>query len=282
MKIAAVVILYNPDESIIDNIASYSNYVDFIYVFDNSRLVNKQVLEWCKTIHTVHYYHDGNNEGIAKRLNSAIDLGISEGYEWLLTMDQDSKFDKNNISKYLKCLSNQNDSELVAMYGVEYEEDIEILGECKIIECEHLITSGSVLNLSLCSVIGKFDENLFIDEVDLEYCYRAICKGFKIKKMQAVYMKHHLGTVSYFRSLKSLKLTPRTLHSPLRLYYMIRNYLYVDKLYPNQFKKSVAIRKGALINRVKNNLLYGKNKMKLIYFVFMAYFDYKNKRMGKR
>ena len=36
MKIAACVILYHPEESILNNIKSYINHIEKIYVIDNS------------------------------------------------------------------------------------------------------------------------------------------------------------------------------------------------------------------------------------------------------
>jgi rhamnosyltransferase len=168
------------------------------------------------------------------------------------------------------------------MFGIEFEKRNQTTNiGCGGMDIDYLITSGSVVNLTLFDEIGGFDEALFIDEVDLEYCYRAKTKGYKIIKFTHIFLQHSLGKISYFRSLKSGKLTPRTLHSPLRVYYMLRNYLYVAKLYPNQFNESAVIRKKALKNRIKNNLLYGKGRFRLIKYIISAYFDYKHKKMGK-
>lgn len=40
-------------------------------------------------------------------------------------------------------------------------------------EVKLAITSGSILNVTIAKQLGSFDENLFIDEVDSEFCYRA-------------------------------------------------------------------------------------------------------------
>ena len=36
MDVNAVVILYNPDDNVIDNILSYATFVKKIYIYDNS------------------------------------------------------------------------------------------------------------------------------------------------------------------------------------------------------------------------------------------------------
>ncbi len=68
MKVAAVVILYHPDECAIANIKTYYDYVEKIFVFDNSEvksLIKDDLLKFSK----VSFNQDFENEGISKRLN---------------------------------------------------------------------------------------------------------------------------------------------------------------------------------------------------------------------
>jgi rhamnosyltransferase len=139
-----------------------------------------------------------------------------------------------------------------------------------------------VLNLSLFNIIGGFDEALFIDEVDLDFCYNSITKGYQIIQFKNVFLNHSLGKISFHKSLKNLKLTPRTLHSPQRVYYMVRNFLYVNAKYKNKFKVDKKRRKKALLNRLKNNFLYGRNKGLFTVYILKALVDYSTKKMGKR
>lgn len=284
MNIAGTVILYNPEDAVLTNILSYFPSLSHLYIYDNSSVESVEIKQWANDTPNASYFFSGQNEGISKRLNQAATLALSDGHKWLLTMDQDSFFEKKELEKYFTTLQAATNKDEVAMFGIEYEKKTadSIDSSTDIISIEHLITSGSILNLMLFTEIGEFDEALFIDEVDLEYCYRSITKGFKILKLKNVFLQHSLGKISEFRSFKSLKLTPRTLHSPLRVYYMVRNYLYVSKLYPNKFKENAIIRKGALLNRIKNNLIYGKERMALITLLFCAYRDFKINKMGKK
>ena len=280
MAVAGVVILYQPEDNVLENVHSYFSVIDKLYVVDNSENQISFVATTLKNEEKVKLIYDGKNQGIAKRLNEAASLAIAEGYNWLLTMDQDSKFNEAILSDYLLCAGSYLYKDNTAMYGVEYERQISN-PECTPKEVVQLITSGSIINLNLFNAIGGFDEALFIDEVDLEYCYRAITKGYKIVKFSNIFMTHQLGKVSYHKSLKNLESTPRTLHSPVRLYYMVRNYLYVAKKYKNTFAENDAYRRTALLNRVKNNLLYGKNKMETIRYLIRAWKDSRNGVMGK-
>ena len=50
----------------------------------------------------IEYVFNGRNLGIAKALNLACEKAASDGYERILTMDQDSSFDSNDINEYFK------------------------------------------------------------------------------------------------------------------------------------------------------------------------------------
>ena len=97
-KIAAVTVLYNPTKKIIQNISGYIDKVDKVYVIDNSNDSNEKLLIDNKKI---EYLPNYTNLGISNSLNKACNLAIDEGYEFLLTMDQDSLFEKNEFQKMI-------------------------------------------------------------------------------------------------------------------------------------------------------------------------------------
>ncbi len=277
-KIFGVVILYNPAEDVISNIAGYLPFLDELMIIDNSEPTSKLDLPaWGDHVTVVR---DGANKGIAARLNQAARYAIEKGAGWLLTMDQDSFFSDDYLKQYLECLSSISEKDKIAMCGVAFESE-PIIVDCSALETDNLISSGSMVNLDVFKQIGDFDENLFIDEVDFEYCARAVKKGFKTIQFENIYLNHSLGTVSQHRSLKSLKKTSRTLHSPQRLYYMLRNYLYVRYRYQADSTETLKFKKTALLNRIKNNLLYGQNRMETFRYLLLAYRHYKKGQMGR-
>jgi rhamnosyltransferase len=283
MNIAAAVILYHPDLKTTGHILSYARQVNRLYILDNSENnnVSKEIVTALGSLSHVIYIHDGINKGISIRLNEATNRAIEEGYDCLLTMDQDSYFDQDTIPVYVNCIQNFTYKEQVAMFGVQFENRTTNAMNCEPKEADHLITSGSMLNLKLFKEIGPFDEALFIDKVDHEYCLRARLHHYKIIQFDTIFLNHSLGTITYGRSLKNLKLTPRVIHSPIRMYYIIRNYFYLKSKYKNQFKESFAEMKEELWIRSKNNFLYGPKKAQLLKYMVKGFMDYKNKRMGK-
>ncbi len=275
MRIAGIVILYHPGTEVAANIHTYLPQVDTLYVADNTEHDLSAVAAQLAVMEKITVLHDGKNEGIAKRLNQAATMAIAAGFEWLLTMDQDSAFTAGAMQAYLQCVAQHGQQESVAMVGVEYEKK-PANTHCSSTEVKQLITSGSIVNLQLFKKIGGFDEALFIDEVDTDYCYGAITRGYKIIKFKNIYLHHALGHISYHTSLKSGKTTARTLHSPLRLYYMVRNQLYLSNKYRDEiFLEDRRIKRKDLFHRVKNNLLYGKHRFDTLKYIIKGWIHYK-------
>lgn len=281
MKIAAVVILYQPSPTVINNINTYAPFVERVYVIDNSESPSSDIVADINKNNSCYYFGDYQNKGIATRLNEACKMAAEHGFDWLLTMDQDSSFANSDIKHYLFCIDTFLQKNNVAMFGVEHNNKGLIGSTCTAVNTQKLITSGSIVNLHLFRVIGGFNESLFIDQVDFEYCYRSKLMSYQIILFENVFLKHFIGKQSNHRSLKSFRMTKRTLHHPVRLYYMTRNFLYIKSRYGKLFKKDISESRKDLIVRIKNNLLYGENKTEVIKYIIKGILHYRKKQMGK-
>jgi rhamnosyltransferase len=281
MKLAACVILYHPDELVSNNITSYLKQIDKIYILDNSehQAFNIQSLSAFQS--KIIFIHNRKNEGIAQRLNQACELAIEDGFDFLLTMDQDSYFDEASIINYLNCIDAFTDKPMVSMFGINYEQQPADTN-CTYKKNTVLITSGSMVNLNSYKTIGSFDENLFIDFVDTEYCFRSMKKGYELVEFPNIFMHHSIGKMTQQRSLKNLKSSKRSIHSAIRLYYMARNLFYLNKKYKDQFTEQLRLHKKDLLNRIKNKLFYHSNRYKTLQYLVKAFIDYKSNKMGKQ
>jgi rhamnosyltransferase len=283
LNIAACVILYNPKKEDLQNITSYLSKVNKLYIYDNSatKLEDSIIHENKKIV----YFWDGENQGISIRLNQAARKAIYDGYDKLLTMDQDSSFLEKNIAKYFSDIENFKETENVANFGLEYSKTAIACDSDEIVfeEVDHLITSCSVINLDLFEKIGGFDENLFIDGVDIDYCYAALKNGFKNIQFKNNYFKHSLGEPIRRASITSLYLIKknRVIHSNLRVYYMYRNVLYLEKKYGTIFPEITKKLVKDYLHHIKRCIRYSENIIKAYKYKFKAYRDFKNNRMGK-
>lgn len=279
-KIAAVVVLYNPSIDFINNIYSYFDFVSLLIIVDNSEIPNTLLLEKLSVNQKVKLISNNENTGIAKAINSGIKTAISYKFDWVLTMDQDSYFEKDMIIKYIEAFNKNTDKVNVAVFGPTTEENYSNKSIRKIKKNTTLITSGSLINISTFNKIGGYNEKLFIDEVDHEYCFRAILAGYSIVQFENIRLAHTLGEkVEVKTILRQNKV--KTFHSPLRLYYIVRNCSYIISKYKKKFPDEIRYKRKDLLVRIKNNLLYGNKRLSSIKYIIMGYIHYKFNRFGK-
>ena len=102
MRLAGVVILYNPESEVVKNIETYAGNLDKLFIIDNSENPNTDVATQFEKIKNATYIPHYDNQGIASRLNEAAHIAISQGFTHLLTMDQDSSFSDGQFATYVK------------------------------------------------------------------------------------------------------------------------------------------------------------------------------------
>ncbi len=275
--IAGVVILYHPDQGLPQRIGTYLPLLDQLYIIDNSEEPTRLVNQYPR----IRYIAEGINQGIAARINQAANLSIQAGFDWLLTLDQDSYFEGDALARYLHCIEQYPARENTAVFGVQFTNNNLASANCQPEEALDLITSGSIINLKHFFKVGGYDEKLFIDQADYDFSFRCQLAGFKVVRMKNIFMQHSLGNVSEHISFKTFRKTKRSLHSPVRIYYMARNYLYMKKLYGEKFPGEIAHMRKDLRYRLKNNFLYHPEKLGMVQYLWRAYRDFKANRMGK-
>ena len=97
MKIAGVVVLYNPTEDVLDNIESYLCDIDRLYIIDNSIESHQNMFKDSK----ITYIPLMQNKGIAYALNEGAKHAIEDSFEYLLTLDQDSSFKDHGVRRMI-------------------------------------------------------------------------------------------------------------------------------------------------------------------------------------
>lgn len=271
-KIYGVVVLYNPNISeITNNINSYIEELDKLYMIDNSEKENYIKLEsYIKNKRNIEYIWLGENKGIAKALNFGKNKAINEDVNYFLTMDQDSSF-KNNFSKMIEWIIKNEDlmKEVAIISPIHSIKEKETQKKNEVEEKEIIMTSGNVLNLELIKKIGDFNEDFFIDEVDHEFCYRIREKGYKVLCLNDIELNHKLG------NLKNYKFFSVTNHNYIRRYYITRNRLYMIKKFPEVKRKYLF---NIFFDFFKIIFFEDDKKRKIKYFILGIKDFYKNKK----
>lgn len=271
VKIAGCVILYHPQNETINNIQTYINQLDYLYLVDNGG--GGEIIEKIQSKHSnVYVLSYPENQGIAHPLNVILYKAATQ-YDYLLTMDQDSSFSSEIIEDYFSRIRNNNDAGKIASYAVNYAHLEPHKLRNKIIT--YYITSGSVLNIKNAIHLGGFDEKLFIDQVDSEFAYRAKVSGYQIKTFFDLPLNHHLGNPTHY-AVGSYHFDVLN-HSPLRKYYIVRNQIYVMRKYP--FLKHAY--QKYILKEVAKILFFEKEKYIKLQYIIQAVRDAKNNRYGK-
>lgn len=274
MKIAGVVIWYNPTNEDKNNINTYLPYIDKLYIIDNSPIKNNINNENKK----INYIFNNNNIGIAEGLNKAAKMAINEGYNWLLTMDQDTIMNEECFKKFQEVLKTQN-IENIGIITPWHRTKLDTKKpDEEYTYPNQVMTSANLVNLSILDKIGYFDEKLFIDGVDIEYGLRLNKSGYRIMQCNDIYVEHNLGDIKYHRFLGRTYMC--TNHNYLRQYYMARNYRYIRDMYIDYDKHFCEI-----LVKIKSNIfkivMYEPDKFRKIKYMLKGIRDYRKKKVGK-
>lgn len=257
--IAAVVVLYNPDERVLENIESYAQGVDRLYVVDNSPLPQSNLTHAICSISHAEYIGYQKNLGVAAALNIGARRAKEAGCEWIVTMDQDSRFVGESFQKLLAFTRTQ-ESTKTGITSPLHDSVILSKPKGEIEEMRVVMTSGSFVSLYAYELIGGFDERFFIDALDWDFAIRLNRAGFKVLRHNLISLRHELGERA--RIERSLFGKARLIqnYNPLRRYYITRNKLLIARLHQD-FIPDMAWRwRVSILADIRNIMLYEDQK----------------------
>jgi len=277
MKLASCVVLYNPDEGVVDNIKTYASGVDEVFAVDNSDEPNAPLLDRITAlVENVTVIPMHGNQGIAAALNRGLKEASRRGYGYILTMDEDSYFTDDTLQRYKdKAEALFASDEKVIQVGIhnsgDKDDDLVVNNETP----DWLITSGSIMRVKDSLAAGGFLEKLFIDEVDREFCYRAADRGYSFRRVLDLTMQHNLGSPIrgkiFGREFEAMG------HSKIRKYYIFRNCTYVMKTYPRTRKPY----RHFLFATWLKTILVEDDKMNKLKYMRMGRRDARRGRFGR-
>jgi rhamnosyltransferase len=275
-NVTAVVILYNPNDEVPENIESYRKELDRLYIIDNSAKEGN-VLCTLKTLDNVHLLHQGENIGISKALNLALHQAGKEGYEWLVTFDQDTAFERGDFPRFCKdaLRLHYDDKRVKQISPLHNKKHLAKKTGQTFTEKSFCMTSASMIHIPTASQIGGFDEKLFIDEIDHEFSLRLLSCEYRTFEHNTVAVEHRLGT-------KHHSLSHVTLYPPERIYYMVRNYLYLRRKYYTQFPSFFRTRDKYLKRFFFYQFLHGKTRFHTGLKFLQGITDYLMGNFGRR
>lgn len=288
-KVAAIIVSYNPDNNLLDSINLLINQVERIIIVDNgSESEKKKNIKLIRDIdkEKIEIIFNEENLGIATALNIGVRSALKQGYKWILTMDQDSKVSKNMVEKMLEVYNGIDEKErkdILSIFPNFVDERVQSIEENSDMDTyEYIdadITSGNLLRAEVFDKVGFFDDSLFIDLVDTDFCMRLNEKNIKMIKVRDAILYHSLGESQSVKSIFGKYNTSN--HSALRRYYMTRNRFYTWEKYKDLNSFTLNRDKSLFKKEFVKIILGEKDKVNKIKMVFKGYKDYKKGIRGK-
>jgi len=228
-NISIIIVLYKPIDFNLDktiNATLLSNKHKLVIV-DNTPNQNLKI----ENSEQIIYIPLLENKGIAEAQNIGINLSINIGADYIVFFDQDSLIPPNYITNILDCfLIIKKKYPNLATIGpriIDKNNKLENRSRLRkssaikdFLICGQIISSGSIIPTEIINKVGLMKSDLFIDYVDLEWCWRAKSLGYICGQTTFIYMDHKIGS----HELKIGKYTIGVSAIP-RYYYIYRNYI---------------------------------------------------------
>lgn len=285
-KVAGIIVSYNPDSNLFDSINLLLNQVEKVIIVDNGS--KEKYVKYIKSINEdkIEIILNKENLGVATALNIGVRKALENGYEWILTMDQDSKASPDMVKKMFNVYNSINREErkdILSIFPNFVDERIQSIEEnSNMNSYEYVdadITSGNLLRKEVFEKVGFFDDSLFIDLVDTDFCMRLNEKGIKMIKIRDAVLYHSLGESKTIKGILGSFNTSN--HSALRRYYMTRNRFYIWEKYKGLNSFTLNRDKKLFKKEFVKIILGEKDKVNKIKMVLRGYKDYKKGIKGK-
>ena len=238
--VCAIIISYHPNLLNLSTLIEASrSQVSHVLVVDNGS--DLELLNEINTLAKKNHFSVltlGENLGVATAQNQGIEWARENKCSHVILFDQDSIPTPNMVQHLLAALDEMNAKKIpaaatgprlidrrtgastlfvrIGLLGVRRQAYRQ--GGSPFVETDFLVSSGMMISLKVFDYVGPFEDGLFIDNVDLEWCFRARSKGLSTYGVSDAVMEHCLGdhVIQFGRYVIHL-------HQPLRQYYIMRN-----------------------------------------------------------
>jgi rhamnosyltransferase len=273
-KICAVIVSFHPAPQLLSNISILRPQVQGLVVVDNgSRPDELAPVQAAAGDLDFTLIENGRNLGIGAGLNIGVRWALQHGFAWVALFDQDSTAMESLISGLLTTAQSYPRPELVAITCPLYVDPDTMSVTAGGIPAKEggvmvTMTSGSLIPQAIFQQCGYFNEDLFIDLVDFEYCLRVKRMGFLVLQSDKAVLLHRPGSPTS-KFLFGRRLFAVSNHSAKRRYYLTRNTVWMVQRFWKDFPSLCLLVATALLqdmvkialaeedrwNKLKNMLL---------------------------
>lgn len=238
----AIVVTFKPDiTALLTLLGQLNKETDFVVIDNGTPDIEKLAESITSYERCLDLLCLPKNKGLATALNIGIDRALENNRDYVFLFDQDSSlcdlFVSRMSSAYIEA-DKQSVKGIAAMgpriinpqsmrqtpfklfNRLLLRSDRAFANSKTNFVADFLITSGTMLILKHFAAIGRMKESYFIDNVDLEWCFRAKSMGFDLVGTDEAVLYHTIGERSPSPLVRAGIMAQ---HNPSRTYYSSRN-----------------------------------------------------------
>jgi len=239
-RVAAVVVTFLPKLDRLQLVlGALAAQTDGVFVVDNSGDVAtaEAIAAVCRRTGAALLPQPANS-GLAAGFNIGLRAIRLAGFTHGLLMDQDSLPQDGMVQRLMQTLISENSKRDIAAIGPRFFDRRGAVPASfarvgfpsnratsarerggSVYETDYLISSGCLLPLEALDQVGELTEDLFIDNIDMEWCFRARSKGLRLLGEGGASLEHELGESRRRLPFGRIGIV----HGSSRLYYIMRN-----------------------------------------------------------
>lgn len=290
--VCCVIVTYNIGEDFLKCFNSIVDQVDKVIIVDNGS--DEETISVLKSLEggeKTEVIYNSENLGIASALNSGVKRAEELKAKWVLTMDNDSISTTNMVEAMIntyEALDYEKKNKVVSLTTVHIEtgyteiseNDKESdLNDKSYKQIDVCITSGNLVKTEVFKEVNYFEEKLFIDSVDFDFCFKLKNLNYELIQINGAKLLHRCGNADE-KDLLLLK-TGYTNHNYIRRYYMTRNRFYLWNKYKGIESQFIKVDKRAFYTEILKVILFEQDKKRKLKMIIKGIRDYKKDVYGK-
>jgi rhamnosyltransferase len=250
-RVCAVIVTYYTKEPLAPVLAALQGQVARVIIVDNGsggRHIGG--------LHTLAEEFPGfvglifnpENIGLAAAQNQGIRTALTDGYDWVLLLDDDSMPAANMVPNMLTTMQQQTDVPVGILAPRMLEQNVATVTRYLVVPrgtkrmmrkpvaagevmdyVATVIASGSMIHRDVFARVGLMRAGFFIDYIDHDFCLRARAHGFTIRVVGNAELYHRQGDKTQKMFLGRKVVTQN--YGPLRRYYIFRNRVFFLRIH---------------------------------------------------
>ncbi len=263
LHVGAVITSFNPPDNFYENVQGIALQAEQVVLVDNAssekyRAVFDKILRNLKNVVMIL---NSKNLGIGEALNQGTKkLLENPDLNWIATFDHDTQIPASYFTKLVDSVRRDSLHQATQIIGPRFTLSGEATPFDRAVEpATAIITSGAMYSRSVFNKIGFFRSDFFIDSIDHEFCLRAIANGLRVAQVNTVTIQHRLGLPQKTSFLGVFSFYTLN-YSGLRKYHMIRNFIFLVRLYGETQPRWLLKNSGFLIKEIVKTVFFEKNK----------------------